>query len=126
MAVGNHGVAGDGSRRSGRSRRRRRRRRRSSGAKHQASPTFNQGERVPWTTLEVVTSAQDFVEVIQGGSLASDVVVELKNFVVPSDGYMMVEFLDSKLFLCPGIVYDLQVALLILTEESRFDSNAGL
>ena len=58
---------------------------------------------------------------IQGGSLASDVVVELKNFVVPSDGYMMVEFLDSKLFLCPGIVYDLQVALLIV-EESRLTS----
>jgi hypothetical protein len=49
-------------------------------------------------------SAEDFVEVIQGGDQASDVVVDIAAFSVPRDGYILLSFGDWQTILCPQSV----------------------
>ncbi len=43
----------------------------------------------------------DFVEVIRGGELATDLVIQLKHIKVPEEGYMILNVGDQSIIMCP-------------------------
>jgi hypothetical protein len=48
-------------------------------------------------------SESDFVEVIRGGDLATDVVIRIQGFKVPESGYLTVQIADRPVIMCPRI-----------------------
>jgi hypothetical protein len=46
-------------------------------------------------------SDSDFVEVIRGGDLATDIIVQLKHIKVPEEGYIVLNVGDQSIIMCP-------------------------
>ena len=47
-------------------------------------------------------SSSDFVEVIRGGDLATDIIVQLQDFKVPESGYLVLTIGDQSIIMCPN------------------------
>jgi hypothetical protein len=53
------------------------------------------------TSVLLRPSDSDFVEVIRGGDLATDIVIHLKNIKVPEEGYILLNVGDQTTIMCP-------------------------
>eukprot|EP00291_Cryptomonas_curvata_P017433 CAMPEP_0172165504 /NCGR_PEP_ID=MMETSP1050-20130122/8450_1 /TAXON_ID=233186 /ORGANISM="Cryptomonas curvata, Strain CCAP979/52" /LENGTH=192 /DNA_ID=CAMNT_0012835985 /DNA_START=159 /DNA_END=734 /DNA_ORIENTATION=- len=58
-------------------------------------------ESVANPSVLIRPSDSDFVEVIRGGDLATDIIVQLKNIKVPEEGYIVLNVGDQSIIMCP-------------------------